>query len=65
MKGLPQSRPRCAIGKLLPEKTDPERVKRDGWRDHQILVVNLDDPRLDFVERQMVQQLGDTLYGRR
>lgn len=64
MKGIPQSGPRCALAKLLPSGTDTEKVKRDGWRDHQILVVNLNDPRLDFVERQMVQQLGETLYGR-
>lgn len=56
--------PKCALAGLLPDGVDVERVKREGWESHQILVVNLNDPRLDFVERRMVQQLGETLYGR-
>lgn len=63
MKGIPRTAPRCALGKLLLTKVDPERVKREGWREQRILVVSIDDPRLDFVMRQMVQQLGDSLYG--
>lgn len=64
MKGIPRTAPRCALAKLLPPQVDPERVKREGWREQRILVVSIDDPRLDFVMRQMVQQLGDSLYGR-
>lgn len=54
---------RCPLGKLLPSKPDPEQVKRDGWRDQGILVVSADDPRLDWIQREFVKQLGEKLYG--
>ena len=56
--------PKCILGRTVPTEMDAEAVKRQGWQDQRILVVRLDDPRLDFVLRQMVQTLGDTLYGR-
>jgi len=45
------------------ERRSPERVKRDGWRDHNILVVSPDDERLTWPERELVRQLGEKLYG--
>ena len=41
----------------------PEQVKRDGWRDQNILVVNADDDRLSWPEREFIRQIGDKLYG--
>lgn len=55
---------RCPLGRFMPSLPDPEQVKRDGWRDEKILVVRLDDPRLDFVMRKMVEELGEWLYGK-
>ncbi len=43
----------------------PEEVKREGWREHGILVVSEDDQRLTWPERELVQQLGRRLYGKR
>ena len=43
----------------------PEEVKRDGWHDQHMLVVSLHDHRLTWPEREMVEQLGTKLYGRR
>ena len=40
-----------------------EQVKRDGWRDQNILVVSVDDDRLSWPERESIQQIGDKLYG--
>lgn len=54
---------RCPLGNMQPTKPDPEQVKREGWRDQKILVVSADDARLDFVQREFVQQLGEQLYG--
>ena len=45
------------------ERRSPEQVKRDGWRDHSILVVSPDDDRLTWPERELVRQLGEKLYG--
>jgi hypothetical protein len=42
---------------------DPDSIKREGWRDQHILVVEANDDRLDFVEREFVRQLGERLYG--
>ncbi|MGE0580498.1 hypothetical protein [Reyranella sp.] len=41
----------------------PEQVKRDGWREQGVLVVEQDDERLSWPERELIRQLGDKLYG--
>ncbi|UZR28110.1 hypothetical protein [Methylococcus mesophilus] len=64
MRG-PNPNPRCPLGKLQPQVTDLEAVKREGWREQRILVVHLIDERLDFVERELIRQIGERLYGRR
>ena len=46
------------------ERRDPDRVKRDGWRDQGVLAVSVDDERLSWPERELVRQLGEKLYGR-
>jgi hypothetical protein len=46
------------------KRRDPERVKRDGWQEQQMLAVSLDDHRLTWPERELVRQLGEKLYGR-
>jgi len=46
-------------------RRDPDEVKRDGWRDHGLLAVAIDDARLTWPERELVRQLGERLYGER
>ena len=46
-------------------RRDQERVKRDGWRDQGVFAVSINDPRLNWSERELVQQLGNRLYGKR
>lgn len=55
--------PQCALGRVQINEMDAEQVKRDGWQKQRILVVAEDDRRLDFVERELVRQIGDRLYG--
>lgn len=43
----------------------PDDVKRDGWRDHGVLAVSVDDNRLSWPERELVRTLGEKLYGPR
>jgi len=45
-------------------RRDAEQVKRDGWRERNILVVSSEDQRLTWPERELVRQLGEKLYGR-
>ncbi len=47
------------------ERRSVEEIKRDGWHEQKILVVNTDDQRLTWPEREFVLQLGDRLYGKR
>ena len=56
-------KPQCTLGRLMPIRIDSEAIKRQGWRDQKILVVSLDDPRLDLVDREFVRQIGAHLYG--
>ena len=46
------------------ERAAPEQIKREGWRVQKVLVVDADDERLTWPERQLIRQLGDRLYGR-
>ncbi len=62
---IPTPAYRCPLGRLQPEVADLDRVKRDGWRDQQTLVIHAGDERLDFVEREFVRRIGERLYGRR
>ena len=47
------------------ERRPAESVKREGWLEQGLLVVSMDDQRLTWVERELVKQLGEKLYGRR
>ena len=58
------NRYRCPLSRLQPQVTDLDEVKRNGWREQQILVVDVQDERLDWVERELVKRIGERLYGR-
>ncbi len=47
------------------QRRSPEEVKRDGWREQGVLAVSVDDRRLTWPERELVEQLGTKLYGPR
>lgn len=53
----------CPLGRLQPHVTDLDAMKERGWRDQNILVVNAEDKRLDYLERELVRRLGERLYG--
>jgi hypothetical protein len=57
--------PRCALGRTVPTTIEADAIKRTGWRDHGLLVIAVDDPRLGWDERALVRALGDKLYGRK
>lgn len=60
---IPEPRYRSPLARHLPESTDLEAMKRDGWRGQHILVVAENDDRLDFVEREFIRRIGERLYG--
>lgn len=47
------------------QRRSPDEVKHDGWREQGLLAVSVDDQRLTWPERELVEQLGTRLYGPR
>lgn len=47
------------------QRRSPEEVKRDGWREQGVLAVSVDDHRLTWPERELLERLGTKLYGPR
>jgi hypothetical protein len=45
------------------ERRDPERVKREGWREMGVLAVCASDHRLNWAEQEFIRQIGEKLYG--
>lgn len=46
---------------------DVSFMKRQAWRDNNVLIVNLDDPMLNlgWDEKQLLRNIGDKLYGKK
>jgi hypothetical protein len=42
---------------------DVERTKREGWQNNHLLVIAANDTRLDFLEKQLIESIGNRLYG--
>jgi hypothetical protein len=59
---IPQQHYRCPLGRLQPQVTDLEAIKQNGWREQHILVVSADDDRLDWMERELLERIGERLY---
>ena len=63
IKSSHQSRIRSSLASVQPVHFDAEAIKEEGWREHQILVIAQEDARLDRLERALVRQIGNRLYG--
>ena len=57
--------PTCALGRFVPSQMDVESVKREGFNQHGILVVAVEDQRLSWIERQIIDGVGRKLYGKK
>ena len=60
---IPYPHYQSPLGRLQPNVTDLDSIKQRGWRDQNILVVNAEDNRLDYLERELVRRIGERLYG--
>lgn len=63
MNGGPKP-PRSPLTRMQAPTIDAEGTKVFGWNCHGILVVSENDDRLSWVERELVRNLGEKLYGR-
>ena len=61
----PQNPYRCNLGRVQPEVTDLDAIKRNGWQGQHILVIAEHDERIDVFEREIIRRIGDRLYGSR
>lgn len=46
------------------KRRSPEDVKREGWRKQNVLVVDANDERLSWPDKELIRQLGEKLYGK-
>jgi hypothetical protein len=50
------------LGRIQPNKINPEQVKKQGWKENGILVVNVNDDRLNWPEKELIKQIGVKIY---
>ena len=50
------------LGRIQPKKIDPEKIKKQGWKENGILVVNVNDDRLNWPEKEIIKQIGTKIY---
>lgn len=60
---FPHVRYSSPLGRAQPIPMDIERTKREGWQNNHLLVIAANDQRLDFLEQQLIERIGDRLYG--
>ncbi|MCK0507931.1 hypothetical protein [Aromatoleum anaerobium] len=56
------STPKCALGRLLPNTPDLEEVKRRGYYEDGILVIDMRRDHMDWTEREIFRQWAEKRY---
>lgn len=54
----------CPLGNMQAKPMNTERIKREAWQNDGILVVSVDDDSLNWMEKQMVINIGNKLFGK-
>lgn len=55
---------RSPLGRMLPNTMNVEELKRRGYREDGIVVIDLNNDRLDVIEREVVRQWAERRYPR-
>ena len=55
--------PTSCLARVISGTMEVEQAKRNGWSNHGILVVAVEDKRLGWPEREMVKHLASKLFG--
>ena len=50
------------LGRMQSKTIDPEKLKKQGWKESGILVVNVNDDRLNWPEKEIIKQIGTKIY---
>jgi hypothetical protein len=56
---------RSQLAGFQPKPTDPHEIKRAGWQELGILVIDRAHPSLTPQERAFIENIGTKFYGRR
>lgn len=56
---------RSQLSRFHTNRRDPEQVAREGWKETGIAVINVNDPRLNWADREIVERIASELYGER
>lgn len=48
----------------LSNSVDYDAIKKNGFHDQGLLVVDINDDRISWVEREVLRQVGEKLYGK-
>ena len=49
----------------FPKSIDYEAVKKNAFFDQDILIVNINDTKLPWQDRELLKTIGERLYGKR
>ena len=52
------------LGRIQIKELDTDKIKKAGWLEDGILVIQLDDERLGWADRECIRQIGNKLYGK-
>ncbi len=47
-----------------PSSVDYDAIKKNAYRDQDILIVNVNDTKLPWQEREILMAIGERLYGK-
>ena len=50
------------LARMQPKQIDVEEIKKQGWEESGILVVNVTDNRLNWPEKELIRQIGNKIY---
>lgn len=50
------------LSKMQPTQIDQERLKKQAFEKDGILVVNVNDDRLNWPEKEIIKQIGNKIY---
>lgn len=56
---------RSPLGRLIPETMDVEEIKRRGYREDGIVVIDMHNDRMDMIEREVIRQWAEKRYPKR
>ena len=56
--------PRCALGPAISDKRSAEELTEHVWQERGFFGISLDDPRLRWMERKIIETIGTRIYGR-